>query len=141
MPEITDKEILLNLSDQLRLAMSRGDLTIDEMAMKLGVSNSSLSKWLAGEIFPRVGQLAKMVNLGVDVGSCFGVGALSSESREKPTEWGSEVGKTWYDYGGKEIMESCYEKPYLYDLLTYACGFSPELLRSIVELVKGIRER
>lgn len=138
MVSLDEQKILQNLAVQLRQMMKQENLSLDGMADRLGVSKSSLSKWLAGEVFPRVGQLATMVGLGVDVGSCFQVDEVKPE---RPSVWGSENGQTWYDHGGREIMERCYDKPYLYELLTYACDFTPELLKSLVELVKGIKER
>jgi len=56
----------IQIVERLRTALKKGGFTFKEAALRAGIPEKTLQKWVQGAALPRIDQFAKLIPLGVN---------------------------------------------------------------------------
>ena len=116
----------------LKALLEKHNVSYAELADMIGVRPSTVSMWITGRSFPRIGAMKKIAD-------CFNI-SVSQLTEDHETQ--NSPGEYYYlNDETRQIAQEAFENPELRSLFHVARDIPPERLKAHIEFMKSLKRQ
>lgn len=116
----------------LKALLEKHNVSYAELADMIGVRPSTVSMWITGRSFPRIGAMKKIAD-------CFNI-SVSQLTEDHETQ--NSPGEYYYlNDETRQIAQEAFESPELRSLFHVARDIPPERLKAHIEFMKSLKRQ